>query len=124
MGTCLPTSTFFQAFALTDTLISNTDTEVLFPARVIPALRDLRGETWQTLIEHVGEQSPTSSEKKTFVLMMVKLGGCLTCDADAFRAHLGCTECARQTIRRFRGEDNELIDLYTQARLEIERQLG
>jgi len=105
-------------------LISNADTEVLFPSRVIPALRDLRGETWQTLVEHVDEQVPASSEKLTFVLMMVKLGGCLTCDADAYRAHLGCTECARQTIRRFRGEDNELIDLYTQARLEIERQLG
>ena len=105
-------------------MISNADTEVLFPSRVIPALRDLRGETWQTLVEHVDEQVPASSEKLTFVLMMVKLGGCLTCDADAYRAHLGCTECARQTIRRFRGEDNELIDLYTQARLEIERQLG
>lgn len=114
----------FSGCAPKETLISNTDTEVLFPSRVIPALRDLRGETWQTLVEHVDEQNAGSPEKKTFVLMMVKLGGCLTCDADAFRAHLGCTECARQTIRRFRGEDKELIDLYTQARLEIERQFG
>ena len=91
---------------------------------MIPVLHDLRGETWQTLVEHVDEQGPASPENLTFVLMMVKLGSCLTCDADAYRAHLGCTECARQTIRRFRGEDNELIDLYTQARLEIERQLG
>ncbi|NUM49351.1 MAG: hypothetical protein HUU38_32020 [Anaerolineales bacterium] len=105
-------------------MISNLDTELLFPSRVIPALRDLRGETWHTLIEHVDEHPPTSPEKKTFVLMMVKLGGCLTCDADAYRAHLGCTECARQTIRRFRGEDQELIELYTQARLELERQIG
>jgi hypothetical protein len=105
-------------------LISNTDTELLFPSRVVPALRDLRRETWRTLIEHIDEQAPSSLEKKTFVLMMVKLGGCLTCDADAYRAHLGCTECARQTIRRFRGADQELIELYTQARLEIERQLG
>ena len=91
---------------------------------MIPALHDLRGETWQTLIEHVDEQALASPEKLAFVLMMVKLDGCLTCDADAYRAHLGCTECARQTIRRFRGEDDELLTLFTQARLEIERQLG
>lgn len=105
-------------------MISNPDTEVLFPSRVIPALQNLRGETWQALVQHVHGQAPASPEKKAFVLMMVKLGGCLTCDSDAYRAHLGCTECARQTIRRFRGEDHELIDLYAQARLEIERQLG
>jgi hypothetical protein len=105
-------------------LISNPDTEVLFPSRVIPTLHDLRDEIWQTLVEHVEEHAPDSQEKLSFVLMMVKLGGCLSCDADAYRAHLGCTECARQTIRRFRGEDSELIDLYTQARLDIERYIG
>jgi hypothetical protein len=105
-------------------LISNPDTEVLFPSRVIPALCDLRNEIWQTLVEHADEQAPGSPEKLAFVLMMIKLGGCLNCDTDAYRAHLGCTECARQTIRRFRGDDDELIELYTQARLEIERYSG
>jgi len=31
----------------------NSDTEILFPIRVIASLRDLRGEKWAQLIDHL-----------------------------------------------------------------------
>jgi hypothetical protein len=31
----------------------NEDTELIFPNRVIPALRDLRGATWRKLVDKV-----------------------------------------------------------------------
>lgn len=53
------------------------------------------------------------------MLMMIRLDGCLTCHADSYRAMRGCTLCAQQTITRFKGSDEELIDLYEQALADI-----
>ncbi|HJW91187.1 MAG TPA: hypothetical protein VJ436_11150 [Anaerolineales bacterium] len=101
----------------------NNDTELLFPPRVIPTLRLLRGEDWQELVDRVLRADPTARERLAFVLMMVRLGGCVFCHADSFRAMRGCTQCARNTLRRFRGEDLELIELFDQASQEVDRYL-
>jgi hypothetical protein len=50
---------------------------------------------------------------------MIKLGGCSTCNADSFRGRRGCTQCSKQTIKRFRGDDEELILLYNEALIEV-----
>jgi hypothetical protein len=102
----------------------NTDTDLLFPPRVIPSLRGLRGEAWQKLIDHIIDLEPTDVERMAFVLMMIRLGSCTSCHADSFRALRGCTQCALQTIRRYRGTDQELLSLFADARQEIERYLG
>jgi hypothetical protein len=101
----------------------NSDTELLFPPRVIPTLLDLRGEIWNDLITRALRLESTDRDRMAFVLLMIRLGGCTTCTADSFRAMRGCTQCARQTIRRFRGSDQDLKALFGQARQEIDRYL-
>ena len=50
-----------------------------------------------------------------FMLMMVRLNGCVACETDSFRAMRGCPACAHQTLRRYKGEDEELLGLFEQA---------
>lgn len=97
----------------------NPDTELLFPSRVIPALRDLRGKNWGKLVDKVSNQETIQPDHLAFVLLMVRLDGCVSCNADSFRAMRGCTQCAAQNIRRFRGNDRELMKLYKEAEVDI-----
>jgi|YelNatPaOPRAMG01_1025707.scaffolds.fasta_scaffold00175_7 hypothetical protein len=101
----------------------NADTELLFPSRVIPALRGLRGEAWKDLVDRVGARRQDDPEHLAFVLLMIRLSGCTSCNADSFRAMRGCTACARQTVRRFRGKDTDLIGQYNEALAEVQRYL-
>ena len=101
----------------------NSDTELLFPARVITSLGELRAERWHELVERAGAQEASFLDQQAFVLMMVRLGGCVGCNADSYRAMRGCTACARQTIRRFKGADQDLIDLFRQSARELEAYL-
>lgn len=101
----------------------NSDTEVLFPSRVIPALRALHGEEWQRLVDQVRSAEPDSAERYAFVLMMVRMCGCVGCNADSFRAMRGCTQCSRQMVRRFRGGDREIVEHYKQVLKEVENAL-
>jgi len=98
----------------------NTDTELLFPSRIIADLRNHRGKAWRELIDKIKEQDSTSLDRLAFVLMMARLDGCTTCNADSFRAMRGCTHCALQNIRRFRGSDKELVKLFNKARDDLE----
>jgi hypothetical protein len=101
----------------------NPDTEVLFPARVIPSLRALQGAEWSNLIEQVSSPQAAPSERNAFVLMMVRMCGCVGCNADSFRAMRGCSQCARQTVRRFRGGDHEIVEQYRLMQKEVETYL-
>ena len=38
-----------------------TDTEMLFPSRVIPTLKHLRGKAWKELVENVAKQPDGST---------------------------------------------------------------
>jgi hypothetical protein len=98
----------------------NSDTELLFPIRVIPSLSVLRGEAWRELILRVSSPDAESSDQMAFVLMMVRLGGYVTCSSDSFRAMRGCTQCAWQTIRRYRGTDQVLLEQFELARRDIQ----
>ncbi len=98
----------------------NDDTEILFPSRIIPSLKGMHGKEWDQLLDRVIQNGANSKDHIAFILMMVKLGGCATCNADSFRAMKGCTQCAKQTIRRFRGDDQELHKNYQDALVETE----
>jgi hypothetical protein len=102
----------------------NDDTDLLFPPRAIPNLRDLRGIDWQTLIDEVTIAEPTHIQRLAFVMLMVRMGGCISCHADSYRAMRGCTHCSQQTIRRFRGSDKELVDLFEKTYEEIDAYLN
>ena len=95
------------------------ETELLFPARLIYSLRDLRGKLWHELIVRVVDQPPKSVDMLAFVLLMVRLNGCVTCNMDTYRAMLGCAKCSRQSVERFRQDDQILIKQFEKARSEV-----
>ncbi len=59
--------------------------ELLFPAHLIPSLRDLRGEEWRSLIDRVASLPETHHDSLAFVLMMIELNGCLKCNSNNYK---------------------------------------
>jgi hypothetical protein len=96
------------------------DAEMLFPMRVVPSLGDLRGVPWKRLVSRIAELDENDPDALAFGLMMIRISGCLNCQADSFRALRGCTACARQAILRYRGNDQELQRAYDKAKKEIQ----
>ena len=92
----------------------NPETEVLFPSKAIGSLSRLRGSTWQELVKQVEKKPVQSSEQTAFILMMIKISSCATCNVDSFRAMRGCPACAQLNIRHFKGSDNDLVHLFQQ----------
>jgi hypothetical protein len=101
-------------------MLYQRDAEVLFPARVIPLLRDLRGSEWCRLVDRVLATVESHPDTLAFGLMMIRLDRCMTCHADSYRAMRGCSLCARQAVCRFKGPDRELVTLWERARAEID----
>lgn len=100
-----------------------SDTEMLFPSRVIPSLGSLRGKIWRDLVERISWQEEGSTDDLAFCLMMIRLDGCLTCHSDSYRALRGCTCCAQQAIARFKGPDTDLLRQFKLAKADVERYL-
>lgn len=99
------------------------DNELLFPPYVIPRLRLSRDESWQNLVDRVSLLSQDDPESLAFSLMMIYLDGCLRCETDSYRAMRGCTACSQQTLRRFKGSDQELLERYRVALEEVQAHL-
>jgi hypothetical protein len=93
----------------------NPETEVLFPSKAIGSLSNLRGKIWQELVNEVQNCPVDSPEQTAFLLMMIKIDGCASCNVDSFRAMRGCPSCAQLNIKRYKGNDEELLRLYHQA---------
>ena len=92
-----------------------TDNELLFPRYVIPSLRNLRGPEWAQLVDEVAQLHECHEKVLAFMLMMIRLNGCMSCETDSYRAMRGCAACAHQTLRRFKGSDAELMKKYQTA---------
>jgi hypothetical protein len=95
------------------------DTDILFPMRVAPALRDLRGTLWRELVDRACCSPDASEDQLAFSLLLIRLSGCISCHTDSFRAMRGCTACACQSVRRFRGDEGELVRQFERARAEV-----
>jgi hypothetical protein len=93
--------------------------DLLFPSRAIEPLRKLRGECWENLINNLIELDPMSLDRIAFVLFMVRISGCTTCQSDSFRAMRGCILCSNTTIKRYKGSDQNLIELYNEAKKDV-----
>jgi hypothetical protein len=104
---------------LPELLMYQSDTEMLFPARVIPLLRNLRGKPWRDLVDRVCGEEEGSPDNLAFCLMMIRLDGCLTCHSDSYRALRGCTLCAQQAVARYKGTDQDLVRQFKQAKVEV-----
>jgi hypothetical protein len=92
-----------------------TDTPLFFPRRAITALSKERGPEWQALVAHVLSLPPAHQEALAFMWLMVRLNGCVSCETDSYRALRGCAACAVQTLRRYKGDDADLLRAYAQA---------
>ncbi len=96
-----------------------TENEILFPQHLIVSLKHCRGEKFQALVQKVLTLSPYHAENVAFMMMMVRLNGCMLCETDSFRAMRGCLPCVLQTLKRFKGTDDELLNLYHKTLSEV-----
>lgn len=95
------------------------ESEILFPPRCIPLMRNLRGPAWAELVDRVAKLPDGHVDVLGFSLLAIRMASCLTCDLDSYRASLGCCTCAQRTIAGFKGSDAELIRKFEQTRDEV-----
>ncbi len=100
-----------------------TQNELLFPSYAIPKLHSARSEKWDALVERLSTLPETHEDVLAFMLMMIRLNGCLACETDSYRAMRGCVMCALQTLRRFKEPDEMLLRHYEEARRDMRRHL-
>jgi hypothetical protein len=99
------------------------ENEILFPPHAITKIRKARGEKWQDLVDDILRLPEDHPRSLALSLTMIRLDGCLTCETDSYRAMRGCVPCALQTLRRFKGSDDELMDRYQTALHEVKAYL-
>jgi hypothetical protein len=97
--------------------------EILFPNYVIPLLRDMRSEEWRRLVDTVVALPPDHPDMLAFVLMMIRLNGCMECETDSYRAMRGCAMCTAQTLRRYHDSDKDLLKAYEKALVDVQAYL-
>ena len=93
--------------------------EILFPPKLIPSLKDLRGPEWAELVASVGRLPETHPDVLAFSLMMIELDGCMNCYAGSYKFMRGCAACAKQTITQYKGSDAELLRLFKQSQKQV-----
>ena len=96
------------------------DTELLFPPKIIPTLRGLRGRDWANLIDQIDQSVNDDLVQIAFVLLMVRMNGCMTCSSDSYKAMRGCYRCSSLSIHWFPGTYLDLNRLYRDALNEME----
>lgn len=92
-----------------------TRNELMFPHYAIAALKNARGQEWRELVDRVLIVPERHELSLAFVLMMIRLDGCLSCETDSYRAMRGCALCAMQALRRFKGTDRDLLNQFDKA---------
>ena len=98
--------------------------EILFPPKLIPALRDLRGPEWAALVNDVAKLPETHPDVLAFCLMMIELDGCMNCYAGSYKFMRGCQLCAVQTVTQYKGTDGQLLKEYQRAQVDIDDYLS
>jgi hypothetical protein len=94
--------------------------EIIFPPRLIPQLRDLRGPEWRGLVERVTRLPETHPDSLAFSLLMIRLDGCMKCYAGSYKFMRGCQLCATQTITQYKGTDAQLLREYRRAQVDVD----
>ena len=97
--------------------------EMLFPSHLIPQLRDLCEHEWRELVERIQPLPEAHPDRMAFVLMVIRLGGCVDCFGGSYKFMRGCAACARQTVMQFKGTDADLLKMYEKARKDMQRYL-
>ena len=95
-------------------------TEFLFAHWAVPALKDLRGPKWHALVERIAGLPSTAPESLALALTMVRINGCVNCDARRYRERGGCGNCSQFMLRTMNREDEaSLLVRYRSALKEI-----
>ena len=100
------------------------ETEILFPMRVASALREMRADIWRDLVDRACKAEAASTDRLAFNLLIIRLCNCLSCRTHSYRALHGCEQCAKHSVRRFRGEDAELVQMFEDAVVDIDIHLN
>ena len=98
-----------------------TDNELLFPHYAIAALKHCRGQELQSLVERILPLDQCHEEKLAFMLMMIRLNGCMACETDSYRAMRGCSTCAMQVVSRIKEDDATLVQEFFQICEELQQ---
>jgi len=94
--------------------------EFLFAHWAVPALADLRGARWRDLTTRVARLPSTHPDSLAFALTMVRVNGCVNCDARRYRERGGCANCARFVLTTLNKENEaSLLARYRAAQKEI-----
>lgn len=101
-----------------------TNNDLLFPPATIPHIRNSRGQEWQKLVDRVKKLPEDHLETLAFCLAMIRFNGCMACETDSYRAMRGCTACALQTLRRHKGPDTDILEIYDGALEEMQSYLA
>jgi hypothetical protein len=97
-------------------------TEFLFAHWAVPALKDLRGPKWHALVARVAELPSTAPESLALALTMVRVNGCVNCDARRYRERGGCANCSQFMLRTMNREDEaSLLARYRASLKDISR---
>jgi len=99
------------------------EADLLFPLRILPALHDMRGSTWQGLVNYVISAGHDGLDQVAFVLMMARINNCAACNFHSYRAKNGCTACTKQSLKRIHEADEALIEVFKTTRKEVEQYL-
>ena len=95
-------------------------TEFLFAHWAVPALKDLRGARWRELVTRIAVLPSTHPDALAFALTMVRLNGCINCDARRYRERAGCANCARLVLTTLNKESEaSLLARFRAAQKEI-----
>ena len=94
-------------------------TDLLFPPHLFLSLGELRGPAWQDLVCSISKLSESSLEQAAIVLLIARLANCSSCNGNSQRAALGCADCSKQALKRFHGSDQELVQAYETAKLDV-----
>jgi hypothetical protein len=100
-----------------------TDNDLLFPHSTIPQIRNSRGPEWRNLIDRVKNLPEDHVENLAFCLAMIRFNGCMACETDSYRAMRGCLACVLQTLRRHKGPDQDILDIYEKALIDMQAYL-
>lgn len=95
-------------------------TEFLFAHWAVPALEDLRGPRWRALVERIAGLPSTHPDSLALALTMVRVNGCVNCDAKRYRERGGCGNCSQFMLKTMNREDeSSLLARYRAALKEI-----
>ena len=97
-------------------------TEFLFAHWAVPYLKGVRGDRWKALVTRIAALPADHPDALAFALMMVRLSGCVQCDARRYRERGGCANCARFVLGTLVKEpEAELLARFHAAKSEVAR---